>query len=69
MLLRSCRGLRPNEEDDFSIFSSDSLRDAWEQLTRVLAATAIAVVLLSGSFVLLLTVNLLQWWSRRRHAA
>jgi len=32
-------------------------------------ATAIAVVMLVVSFVLLLTINLLQWWSRRRHAA
>ncbi len=28
-------------------------------------ATAIAVVLLAASFVLLLTINLLQWWCRR----
>ena len=28
-------------------------------------ATAIAVVMLSASFVLLLAINLLQWWSRR----
>jgi len=31
-------------------------------------ATAIAVVMLTLSFVLLLTINLLQWWSRRRTA-
>jgi sulfate transport system permease protein len=31
-------------------------------------ATAIAVVMLVISFVLLLLINLLQWWSRRRHA-
>lgn len=30
-------------------------------------ATAIAVVMLVISFVLLLIINLLQWWSRRRH--
>ena len=28
-------------------------------------ATAIGVVMLAASFVLLLTINLLQWWSRR----
>ncbi len=28
-------------------------------------ATAIAVVMLAASFVLLLTINVLQWWSRR----
>jgi sulfate transport system permease protein len=32
-------------------------------------ATAIASVMLVVSFVLLLTINLLQWWSRRRFAA
>lgn len=30
-------------------------------------ATAIAVMMLLASFVLLLTINLLQWWSARRH--
>lgn len=29
-------------------------------------ATAIAVVMLVASFIFLLTINLLQWWSRRR---
>ncbi len=32
-------------------------------------ATAIALVMLVFSFILLLTINLLQWWSRNRHAA
>jgi len=31
-------------------------------------ATAIAVVMLVVSFVLLLTINFLQWWSQRHHA-
>ena len=31
-------------------------------------ATAIAVVMLIASFLLLLAINLLQWWSRRRLA-
>ncbi|MCC7262119.1 MAG: sulfate ABC transporter permease subunit CysT [Candidatus Latescibacteria bacterium] len=31
-------------------------------------ATAIAAVMLVASFVLLLVINLLQWWHRRRHA-
>jgi sulfate transport system permease protein len=30
-------------------------------------ATALAVVMLSASFVLLLAINLLQWWSGQRH--
>jgi sulfate transport system permease protein len=32
-------------------------------------ATAIASVMLGISFLLLLSINLLQWWSTRRHAA
>ena len=32
-------------------------------------ATAIAVVLLVTSFALLLLINMLQWWSRKRHGA
>jgi len=31
-------------------------------------ATALAIAMLSMSFVLLLTINLLQWWSRARYA-
>lgn len=31
-------------------------------------ATAIALVMLVTSFALLFTINVLQWWSRRRHA-
>jgi sulfate transport system permease protein len=31
-------------------------------------ATAIAVSMLVVSFVLLLIINLLQWWGSRRHA-
>ena len=31
-------------------------------------ATAIAVVMLVTSFVLLLAINFLQWWSHRHHA-
>jgi putative ABC transport system permease protein len=44
MLLRAYRGLKPNEEDNFSIFSSDSIIEVWNQMTRVIAATAVAVV-------------------------
>jgi sulfate/thiosulfate transport system permease protein len=33
----------------------------------VAGASAIAVVMLAASFVLLLSINLLQWWSRRRY--
>jgi sulfate transport system permease protein len=34
----------------------------------VIGATALAVVMLVISFVLLLTINLLQWWAANRHA-
>ena len=33
----------------------------------VLGATALAVVMLAASFVMLLAVNLLQWWAANRH--
>ena len=33
----------------------------------VLGATALAVVMLGLSFILLLTVNMLQWWAANRH--
>ena len=33
----------------------------------VLGATALAVVMLAASFVMLLSVNLLQWWAANRH--
>jgi sulfate transport system permease protein len=32
-------------------------------------ATALAVVMLVISFIMLLIINFLQWWSRRRSAA
>lgn len=44
MLLRAFRHLRPGEEDNFGIFASDSLVQIWQQLTGVIAATAIAIV-------------------------
>jgi len=44
VLLRSSRHLRPNQEDNFSLFSSDSLVAQWDQITGALAATAMAVV-------------------------
>jgi putative ABC transport system permease protein len=44
MLLRAHRQLWPKEDDDFGIFSSDSVVDAWNQMTSAIAATAVAVV-------------------------
>lgn len=44
MLMRAYRHLRPGQEDNFGIFSSDSLVARWNQLTGAIAATAVAVV-------------------------
>ena len=44
MLLRAYRHLRPGQDDNFSIVSSDSLMNAWDRLTGAIAATAVAVV-------------------------
>ncbi len=44
MLLRAYRHQRPNEDDTFSIFASDTFLNAWQNLTGAIAATAIGVV-------------------------
>lgn len=44
MLLRSYRHLPPGQEDNFAIVSSESLVNAWDNMTGAIAATAIAVV-------------------------
>ena len=44
MLMRAWRHLRPGQEDNFGIFSSDTLVERWNQLTGAIAATAIGVV-------------------------
>jgi putative ABC transport system permease protein len=44
MLVRAYRHLRPNQEDNFAILSSDSLSQAWDKMTGAIAATAMAVV-------------------------
>lgn len=56
MLLRAYRRLRPNQEDNFAILSSDSLSQAWDKMTGAIAATAIAVVsifLIVGGIVIM----------------
>lgn len=44
MLLRAWRHLRPAQEDNFAIVSSDSLASAWDQMTSAIAATAVGIV-------------------------
>jgi putative ABC transport system permease protein len=44
MLLRTYRHLRPNEEDTFSMFGSDTLSKAWNNLTGAIAGMAFGVV-------------------------
>jgi len=44
MLLRAWRHLRPAQDDNFAIVSSDSLVSAWGRMTGAIAATAVAVV-------------------------
>jgi putative ABC transport system permease protein len=44
VLLRAYRHLKPKEEDNFSIVGSESLTQAWDQLTGAVAATAVGVV-------------------------
>lgn len=43
-LLRAYRHLRPGQEDNFGMFSSDSLVNLWDRITGAIAATAVAVV-------------------------
>jgi putative ABC transport system permease protein len=44
MLLRAYRHLRPQQDDTFSIVTSDAFVRAWDQLTGAIAVTATAVV-------------------------
>jgi putative ABC transport system permease protein len=43
-LLRAFRHLRPGADDTFSMVTSDSLLNFWDQLTGAIAATAVGVV-------------------------
>jgi putative ABC transport system permease protein len=43
-LLRAYRHLRPGQDDNFGMMSSDSLVNLWDRITGAIAATAMAVV-------------------------
>jgi putative ABC transport system permease protein len=44
VLVRTFRHLRPQQDDDFAIQSSDTLVSAWDQLTGAIAAAAVGIV-------------------------
>ncbi len=44
MLLRAFRHLRPGQDDNFGIISSDSFVTLWQRLTSAIAATAVGIV-------------------------
>jgi putative ABC transport system permease protein len=44
MMLRALRHTQPGQDDTFTIFASDTFAQAWQKLTGVIAATAIAIV-------------------------
>lgn len=44
VLIRSYRKLLPGQEDNFAVFNSGTIANAWSQMTGAIAATAIAVV-------------------------
>ena len=44
MLLRAFRHLRPGQDDNFGIVSSDSFVTLWQRLTAAIAATAVGLV-------------------------
>jgi putative ABC transport system permease protein len=44
MLLRAFRHLRPGQDDNFGLISSDSFVSLWQRLTAAIAATAVGIV-------------------------
>ncbi len=44
MLLRAYRGLKPGQDDNFSLFASEAFVSLWERLTGTIAGMAIGIV-------------------------
>ncbi len=44
VLMRSYRHLRPRQDDNFSIFASDTIVSLWQRLTATIAAMAVGIV-------------------------
>ena len=44
MLLRAFRHVRPGQDNNFGILSSDSFVTLWQRLTAAIAATAVGIV-------------------------
>ena len=44
VLMRSYRHLRPGQDDNFSIFASETIVSLWERLTSAIAAMAVGIV-------------------------
>ena len=44
VLLRSFRHLRPGQDDNFSLFASETFVNLWERLTATIAAMAVGIV-------------------------
>lgn len=44
MLMRIVRHLRPEQDDNFGVISSDSFVNLWQRLTAAIAATAVGIV-------------------------
>jgi putative ABC transport system permease protein len=44
VLLRSYRHLRPGQDDNFSLFASDTFVNLWQKLTSTIAAMAVGIV-------------------------
>jgi putative ABC transport system permease protein len=44
MLLRAFRHLRPNQDDNFSLFASESFVSLWQRLTATIAGMAVGIV-------------------------